>query len=115
MTRASISPVSRSRSRNAARPRGSATDDARRPRFGIYPGDASDRDRGFLGPAFFAPRAAFAPLGYFVGAVADLPDFPCRRLPFWRCEASSGSAWSSEKVSGSAVLGKDAMTPSWLT
>src|ERR1700680_73548 len=38
-----------------------------------------------------------------------------RVLPFAFCAASSGTAASSAKVSGSAPLGREAMTPSWLT
>jgi hypothetical protein len=61
------------------------------------------------------PLPAFATLRGFAVAAADFPDLRCRPLPFWRCTVSSGTAWSSEKVAGSAVLGSDAKTPSWLT
>ena len=105
-------------------PRRPGLEEAFRPDLAIYSGGALDRDRDFFAPGFVdvlavarsRVPAAFATLRGFAGVAADLLGLRFWPLVFfWRWAASSDTAWSSEKVSGSVALGKDAKTRSWLT
>jgi len=113
-----ITGLVRSMEENPRRP---GLEEAFRPDLAIYSGGALDRDRDFFAPGFVdvlavarsRVPAAFATLRGFAGVAADLPGLRFWPLVFfWRWAASSDTAWSSEKVSGSVALGKYAKSRS---